>query len=154
MADLVPPNNDRPVPPVITEIDILWITAGLGCDGETIALTGATQPSLEELVLGACRGYRKFAFGTRCSRRKMATNFCSRSVRLPTEHSTSTTKRTLDEQLRQTWLCGKTLHEGCDRAGYYEQRDFANEYGCPKCIVKLGYEFLAPPRRSSTERPE
>ena len=36
----------------ITEIEILWITAGLGCDGETIALTGATQPSLEDLVLG------------------------------------------------------------------------------------------------------
>jgi len=28
------------------------ITAGLGCDGETIALTGASQPSLEDLVLG------------------------------------------------------------------------------------------------------
>ena len=27
---------------------------------------------------------------------------------------------------------------GCDRAGYYEQGDFATEYGSPKCIVKLG----------------
>ena len=44
----------------------------------------------------------------------------------------------LDEQLRPTWLFGKTVHEGCDRAGYYEQADFANEYGSPKCIVKLG----------------
>ena len=31
----------------------------------------------------------------------------------------------LDEQLRPTWLFGKTVHEGCDRAGYYEQGDFA-----------------------------
>src|SRR3979490_1771912 len=44
----------------------------------------------------------------------------------------------LDDQLRPTWLFGKTVHEGCDRAGYYEQGDFASEYGSPKCIVKLG----------------
>jgi hydrogenase small subunit len=34
-------------------VDILWLTAGLSCDGDTIALTAATQPSIEELVLGA-----------------------------------------------------------------------------------------------------
>ena len=44
----------------------------------------------------------------------------------------------LDDQLRPTWLFGKTVHEGCDRAGYYEQGDFAEVYGSPKCIVKLG----------------
>ena len=44
----------------------------------------------------------------------------------------------LDDALRPTWLFGKTVHEGCDRAGYYEQGDFATEYGSPKCIVKLG----------------
>jgi hydrogenase small subunit len=44
----------------------------------------------------------------------------------------------LDAQLRPTWLFGKTVHEGCDRAGYYEQGDFAAEYGSPKCLVKLG----------------
>jgi hydrogenase small subunit len=44
----------------------------------------------------------------------------------------------LDDALRPTWLFGKTVHEGCDRAGYYEQNDFAHEYGSPKCLVKLG----------------
>ncbi len=44
----------------------------------------------------------------------------------------------LDDKLRPTWLFGKTVHEGCDRAGYYEQGDFAHEYGSPKCLVKLG----------------
>ncbi|HEY0519386.1 MAG TPA: hypothetical protein VGC84_07815 [Ilumatobacteraceae bacterium] len=44
----------------------------------------------------------------------------------------------LDEALRPQWLFGQTVHEGCDRAGYYEQGDFATEYGSPKCIVKLG----------------
>jgi hydrogenase small subunit len=44
----------------------------------------------------------------------------------------------LDEQLRPTWLFGKTVHEGCDRGSYYEQADFAHEYGSPKCLVKIG----------------
>jgi len=37
----------------VEEIDLLWITAGLGCDGDTIAMTAATQPSLEDLLSGA-----------------------------------------------------------------------------------------------------
>jgi hydrogenase small subunit len=44
----------------------------------------------------------------------------------------------LDAELRPQWLFGSTVHEGCDRAGYYEQGDFATEYGSQKCIVKLG----------------
>jgi hydrogenase small subunit len=35
---------------------VVWVTAGLGCDGDTIAMTAATQPSLEELVTGALPG--------------------------------------------------------------------------------------------------
>lgn len=37
----------------IPELDVLWITAGLGCDGDTIAMTAATQPSIEDILLGA-----------------------------------------------------------------------------------------------------
>jgi hydrogenase small subunit len=44
----------------------------------------------------------------------------------------------LDENLRPTWLFGATLHEGCDRGGYYEQAEFADRLGAPQCIVKLG----------------
>jgi hydrogenase small subunit len=44
----------------------------------------------------------------------------------------------LDEALRPTWLFGNTVHEGCDRGGFYEQAQFAEEYGSPLCIVKLG----------------
>src|SRR5687768_4434862 len=40
----------------MSEIEILWITAGLGCDGDTIAMTGATQPSIEDIVLGGLPG--------------------------------------------------------------------------------------------------
>jgi hydrogenase small subunit len=44
----------------------------------------------------------------------------------------------LDSKLRPQWLFGKTVHEGCDRAGYYEQGDFAQDYNSPKCLVKVG----------------
>ena len=44
----------------------------------------------------------------------------------------------LDDALRPTWLFGQTVHEGCDRGGYYEQAEFAEEYGSRTCIVKLG----------------
>ena len=40
--------------------------------------------------------------------------------------------------LRPTWLFGQTVHEGCDRGGYYEQAEFAEHYGERTCIVKLG----------------
>jgi hydrogenase small subunit len=44
----------------------------------------------------------------------------------------------LDELGRPRWLFSQTVHEGCDRGGYYEQADFTLEYGSPRCIVKLG----------------
>jgi hydrogenase small subunit len=44
----------------------------------------------------------------------------------------------LDDCLRPTWLFGQTVHEGCDRGGYYEQGQFAEAYGSSLCIVKLG----------------
>ncbi len=44
----------------------------------------------------------------------------------------------LDDQLRPKWLFEHTVHEGCDRGGYYEEGQFAHEYGKPECLVKLG----------------
>jgi hydrogenase small subunit len=40
----------------LEEIEVLWLTAGLGCDGDTIAMTGASQPSMEDILLGAMPG--------------------------------------------------------------------------------------------------
>src|SRR5215467_10657617 len=37
----------------LQEIDVLWLSAGLSCDGESVALTAAMQPSLEDLVFGS-----------------------------------------------------------------------------------------------------
>jgi hydrogenase small subunit len=44
----------------------------------------------------------------------------------------------LDDLLRPRWLFSETVHEGCGRGGYYEQADFASEYGEKPCIVKQG----------------
>src|SRR6202167_1998742 len=44
-------SNTRFTP--IPEIDVLWVTGGLSCDGDTIAMTAATQPSLEDIVMGS-----------------------------------------------------------------------------------------------------
>src|SRR6202050_2640891 len=49
-------------PQAISEIDVLWITAGLGCDGYTIAMTAATQPSIEDVVLGSMPWIPKVRF--------------------------------------------------------------------------------------------
>jgi hydrogenase small subunit len=44
-----------------TLVHVLWINAGLSCDGDSVALTGATQPSIEEIALGALPGLPKVA---------------------------------------------------------------------------------------------
>jgi hydrogenase small subunit len=44
----------------------------------------------------------------------------------------------LDKELRPTWLFGSTVHDGCDRGSYYEQAEFAKEYGQKECLVRLG----------------
>ena len=44
----------------------------------------------------------------------------------------------LDDAGRPTWLFGNTVHNGCDRAAYYEQADFAADYSSHKCLVKIG----------------
>ena len=243
-----------------TLIHVLWINAGLSCDGDSVALTAATQPSIEEIALGALPGLPQIAvhwplidfecgpdrrpgrlprvvpqsrprragtlrprrrrldpqredqgrgllvrlrqrsgdraadhdvgmvgpagtqgYGDRrcwhvrdvrrnpCHGRQPHRSYgCSRLSRLELEVEGRHTNRqrpwlpdpagqplrdtdlsavygdrpgTDDPArrcLRPTWLFGATVHEGCDRAGYYEQADFATEYGSPKCIVKLG----------------
>ena len=47
--------------PVIPELDVLWITAGLSCDGDTVSMTAATQPAIEDVLLGAIPGLPRSA---------------------------------------------------------------------------------------------
>lgn len=236
-------------------VDVLWITAGLGCDGDTIAMTAATQPSIEDLVLGTFPGIPKVNLHSPVLAYESGDEFMSHFYRaacgelapfilviegsIPNEHNKKegywaafgTDKDTgqpiptcewidrlapkawaviaagtcaayggihamegnptgcmgladylgwnwkssagvpivnvpgcpvlpdnfmevllyllyqfaglaplipLDDALRPAWLFSQTVHEGCDRGGYYEQGEFAGEYGSPLCIVKLG----------------
>jgi hydrogenase small subunit len=239
----------------LTEIDVLWITAGLSCDGDTVAMTAATQPSLEDLILGtfplipkirlhnpflsyengeefmnvfhraaegkispfilviegsipneknksegywatfgtdqstgqpiltcdwidqlAPKAWAVVAAGTCATyggihamqgnptgcmgladylgwKWKSKANIpivCVPGCPVQPDNMTETILYLLnmvagrapmiplDDALRPTWLFGQTVHEGCDRGGYYEQAEFAEEYGAVQCIVKLG----------------
>jgi hydrogenase small subunit len=46
----------------IKKIAVLWITAGLSCDGDTISMIAATQPSLEDILLRAIPGVPEVTF--------------------------------------------------------------------------------------------
>src|SRR6185312_7572880 len=53
------PQPPAPLKPTVSEVHILWITAGLSCDGDTISVTAAEQPSIEDVVMGAIPGLPK-----------------------------------------------------------------------------------------------
>jgi hydrogenase small subunit len=246
-------------PPAIAELHVLWITAGLSCDGDTVSITAATQPSIEDVLLGAIPGLPKVhlhnavldyrngddfiasfhraaaglltpfllvvegsipnekkngehdktegywaGFGVDASGQPIPTcdwidrlapkawavlaagtcaayggvhamennvtgcmglpdylgwgwrskdglpivcvpgcpvqpdNFMETLLYLLHQAAGKAPMIPLDEKLRPGWLFGQTAHEGCDRGGYYEQADFAPEYGDRRCIVKLG----------------
>src|ERR1700719_3885409 len=40
-------------------VNLLWINAGLSCDGDSVSLTAATQPSIEDIALGNIPGLPK-----------------------------------------------------------------------------------------------
>jgi len=241
--------------PAIPEVDVLWITAGLSCDGDSISVTAATQPSLEDVVLGAVPWLPKvrlhnpvlaFEAGDaflepfhRATRGELGPYILVVEGSIPnerinregfwaamgTDSATGQPIKTcdwidrlapgawavlaigtcatyggvhamegnptgamglpdylgwqfrsaggipvvcvpgcpvqpdtfmetllyllqqaagvapmipLDEALRPRWLFELTVHESCDRGGYYEQGDFAPAFGSKRCIVKLG----------------
>lgn len=45
---------------------------------------------------------------------------------------------TFDELGRPAWLFRDTVHQGCTRAGFYEEGVFAKHYGDPECLVEVG----------------
>ena len=256
-TETVPYGRKTQKPSPVAEVHILWITAGLGCDGDSVSITAATQPSIEDVLLGAIPGLPKVHLhnpvlayengddflkywhmaakgqagavrsgggrldperedqerrllgglgNRRCrhgqpihdlrvdrpagaestgDRRRRARarptaastrwreippaawawpiiwdgigdrrpdlpivnvpgcpvqpdNFMETLLYLLYQVAGLAPMIPLDDQLRPTWLFGKTVHEGCDRAGYYEQGDFAEDYNSSKCIVKLG----------------
>ncbi len=245
--------TQRPSP--LAEVHILWMTAGLGCDGDSVSITAASQPSIEDVVMGAIPGLPKvhlhnpvlaYANGAEflapfhdAAEGRLDNFVLVVEGSIPNENLSgqgywaaqgedATTKQPiktttwidrlapkalgvvaagtcatyggihamqgnptgcmgladylgwdwkskaglpivnvpgcpvqpdnfmetllyllhqlaglapmipLDEALRPKWLFTRTVHDGCDRAGSYEQAVFATEYGSPNCIVKLG----------------
>jgi hydrogenase small subunit len=241
--------------PAVSEIDVLWITAGLSCDGDTISITAASQPSIEDVVRGSIPGLPRVRFhnpvlayengdafltpfrlaaegrsgpfilvieGSIPNERNKSEgywaglgsdpatgqpiltcdwidrlapkawavmaagtcatfggihamagnptgcmgladylgsgwksiagipivnvpgcpvqpdNFMETLLYLLNQAAGRAPPIPLDDRQRPTWLFGQTVHEGCDRGGFYEQADFADSYGSPRCIVRLG----------------
>ena len=43
-------------PKGVDEVHILWISEGMSCDGDTVSITAATQPAIEDVVTGLVPG--------------------------------------------------------------------------------------------------
>ena len=46
---------------------VLWITVGLSCEGDSVAMTSATNPSLEDIITGAIPGMPKVVIHRTCA---------------------------------------------------------------------------------------
>ena len=46
---------------------VIWLTTGLSCEGDSVAMTSATNPSLEDIITGAIPGMPRSSSTTRCS---------------------------------------------------------------------------------------
>jgi hypothetical protein len=44
----VPYGRKAQKPSPVSDAHVLWITAGLGCDGDSVSVAAATQPSIED----------------------------------------------------------------------------------------------------------
>jgi len=254
-AETLPYGRKTQRPPAVKEVHVLWITAGLSCDGDSVSITAATQPSIEDVLLGAIPGLPKVhlhnpvlayevgddfmkawyeadagrldpfvlvvegsipnekvkdegywaALGTdpasgqpvttcewinRLAPKALAVvgagtcatyggihamqgnptgcmglndflgwdwkskaglpivnvpgcpvqpdNFMETLLYLLYQVAGLAPMIPLDDRGRPKWLFGATVHEGCDRGGYYEQGQFTKEYGTPECLVRLG----------------
>jgi len=257
MADTsaVPYGRKTQHAPALKEVHIIWMTDGLSCDGDSVSITAATQPSIEDVVMGAIPGLPKVhlhnplvayengdelmqywhqaargelenfvlvmegsipneklsgdgywaAMGTdphtgqpitisewidRLAPKALAVvgagtcaayggihamqgnptgcmglndylgwdwkskaglpvvnvpgcpvqpdNFMETLLYLLRQLAGLAPMIPVDDAGRPKWLFGKTVHEGCDRAGYYEEGNFTTEYGKPECLVKIG----------------
>jgi hydrogenase small subunit len=54
-TDTVPYGRKTQKPSPVAEVHILWMTAGLGCDGDSVSITAATQPGIEDFRSGGGR---------------------------------------------------------------------------------------------------
>ena len=55
----------KPKGPAPAEVHVIWLPDGMSCDGDTISVTAAEQPSIEDLILGAIPGVPKVVLHNR-----------------------------------------------------------------------------------------
>ena len=48
----VPYGHKTQKPSPVSDVHIVWMTSGLGCDGDSVSITAATQPSIEDVSAG------------------------------------------------------------------------------------------------------
>ena len=56
MAAAASPTIGAHRPPDVKEVHVVWMTTGLGCDGDSVSVTAASLPSIEDVVMGAIPG--------------------------------------------------------------------------------------------------
>ena len=55
---------------------VIWMTTGLGCDGDSVAMTVGDQPALEDIITQAIPGMPRWSSTTRCSPTRTARSSC------------------------------------------------------------------------------
>ena len=113
--------------PPVKDVHIVWITAGLGCDGDSVSITAATQPSIEDVLLGRSPGSLRCTSTTRCSRTTTATTSSSRGSRPRAVSSTRSSWWSRDRSptrssTRQRRLLGGGRHRPGHGAADHHQR--------------------------------
>src|SRR5436305_12247285 len=58
-GETVPYGRKTQRPSPVKDVHIVWMTTGLSCDGDSVSITAATQPSIEDVVMGAIPGLPK-----------------------------------------------------------------------------------------------
>src|ERR1700751_4075058 len=58
MSALASPYSEQQKTEAVTA-HVLWMTTGLSCEGDSVAMTSATNPSLEDIILQAIPGMPK-----------------------------------------------------------------------------------------------
>lgn len=71
-ADAVPYGRSTQRSPAVKEVHILWITAGLSCDGDSVSITAAPSPASKTCCSALFPGYRRFTYTTPCLPMKSA----------------------------------------------------------------------------------
>jgi hydrogenase small subunit len=55
----------KPEKPIPLDVHVIWLPDGMSCDGDTVSVTAAEQPPIEDLILGNIPGIPKVVLHNR-----------------------------------------------------------------------------------------